>query len=55
MGKKSDLSPECHKFVKKLFAFYSKEKTTKKPIVTFDRVVRLFTHFTQNAKYNNNL
>ena len=38
MGKKSDLSPECHKFVKKLFAFYSKEKTTKKPIVTFDRV-----------------
>ena len=25
-------------FVKKLFAFYSKEKATKKPIVTFDRV-----------------
>ena len=38
MGKKSDLSPECQKFVKKLFAFYSKEKATKKPIVTFDRV-----------------
>ena len=38
MGKKSDLSPECQKFVKKLFAFYSKEKGTKKPIVSFDRV-----------------
>ena len=38
MGKKSDLSPECQKFVKKLFAFYSKEKATKKPIVTFDRL-----------------
>ena len=38
MGKKSDLSPECQKFVNKLFAFYSKEKATKKPIVTFDRV-----------------
>ena len=38
MGKKSDLSPECQKFAKKLFAFYSKEKATKKPIVTFDRV-----------------
>jgi hypothetical protein len=38
MGKKSDLSPECQKFVKKLFAFYSNEKATKKPIVTFDRV-----------------
>jgi hypothetical protein len=37
-GKKSDLSPECQKFVTKLFAFYSKEKATKKPIVTFDRV-----------------
>ena len=33
MGKKSDLSPECQKFVKKLFAFFSKEKATKKPIV----------------------
>jgi hypothetical protein len=32
------ISPECQKFVKKLFAFYSKEKATKKPIVTFDRV-----------------
>jgi hypothetical protein len=32
MGKKSDLSPECQKFVKKLFAFFSKE------IVSFDRV-----------------
>jgi hypothetical protein len=38
MGKKSDLSPECQKFVKKLFAFYSNEKATKKPIVSFDRV-----------------
>jgi hypothetical protein len=67
--------------------FFSKEKATKKPIVSFDRVyqktskalgvsytftvlwmvrglvsqidpkkeVRLFTHFTKNAKYNNNL
>jgi hypothetical protein len=26
------------KFVKKLFAFFSKEKATKKPIVSFDRV-----------------
>jgi hypothetical protein len=25
MGKKSDLSAECQKFVKKLFAFFSKE------------------------------
>jgi hypothetical protein len=38
MGKKSDLSPECQKFVKKLFAFFSKERATKKPIVSFDRV-----------------
>ena len=38
MGKKSDLSPECQKFVKKLFAFFSKEKATKKSIVSFDRV-----------------
>ena len=38
MGKKSDLSLECQKFVKKLFAFFSKEKATKKPIVSFDRV-----------------
>ena len=38
MGKKSDLSPKCQKFVKKLFAFFSKEKATKKPIVSFDRV-----------------
>ena len=38
IGKKSDLSPECQKFVKKWFAFYSKEKATKKPIVTFDRL-----------------
>ena len=30
MGKKSDLSPECQKFVRKLFAFFSKEKATKK-------------------------
>ena len=30
MGKKSDLSPECQKFVKKLFAFFSKEKAKKK-------------------------
>jgi hypothetical protein len=38
MGKKSDLSPECQKFVKKLFAFFSKGKATKKQIVSFDRV-----------------
>jgi hypothetical protein len=38
MGKKSDLSLECQKFVKKLFAFFSKEKATKNPIVSFDRV-----------------
>jgi hypothetical protein len=39
MGKKSDLSPGCQKFVKKLlFAFFSKEKARKKPIVSFDRV-----------------
>jgi hypothetical protein len=38
MDKKSDLSPECQKFVNKLFAFFSKEKATKKPIVSFDRV-----------------
>ena len=38
MGKKSDLSPECQKFVKKLFAFFSKEKATKTPIISFDRV-----------------
>ena len=38
MGEKSDLSPECQKFVKKLFGFFSKEKETKKPIVSFDRV-----------------
>ena len=37
MGKKSDLSPECQKFVKKLLAFFSKEKATK-PTVSFDRV-----------------
>jgi hypothetical protein len=41
MGKKSDLSPECQKFVKKLFAFFSKEKATKKPIVSFDRVYQI--------------
>ena len=34
----SDLSQECQKFVKKLFAFFSQEKATKKPIVSFDRV-----------------
>jgi hypothetical protein len=38
MGKKSDLSKECQKFVIKLFAFFSKEKATKKQIVSFDRV-----------------
>jgi hypothetical protein len=32
------LISECQKFVKKLFAFFSKEKSTKKPIVSFDRV-----------------
>jgi hypothetical protein len=37
MSKKSALSPECQKFVKMLFAFLSKEKSTKKPIVSFDR------------------
>jgi hypothetical protein len=35
MGKKS---PECHKLEKKLFVFFSKEKATKKPIVSFHRV-----------------
>ena len=38
MSKQSDLSPECQKFVKKLFAFFGKENATKKPIVSFDRV-----------------
>jgi hypothetical protein len=38
MDEKSDLSPKCHKFAKKLFAFFIKEKATKKPIVSFDRV-----------------
>ena len=38
MGKKSDLSPESQKIVKRLFALFSKEKATKKPIVLFDRV-----------------
>ena len=39
MGEKSDLNlRKCQKFVKKLFAFFSKEKATKKPIVSFDRV-----------------
>jgi hypothetical protein len=38
MGKKFDLSPECQKFVNKLFDFFSKEKAMKKPIVSFDRV-----------------
>ena len=38
MGKKSDSSPECQKFLKKFFAIFSKEKATKKPIVSFDRV-----------------
>jgi hypothetical protein len=32
------LFPECQKFVKKLFAFFSKEKAKKKQIVSFDRV-----------------
>ena len=35
MGKKS---LECQKFEKMLFAFFSKEKATKKPIASFDRV-----------------
>jgi hypothetical protein len=38
MGKMSDLSSECQKFVKQLFAFFSKENATKKPIVSFDGV-----------------
>ena len=38
MGKNSALSQECQRFVIKLFAFFSKEKVTKKPIVSFDRV-----------------
>jgi hypothetical protein len=38
MGKQSDLSPECQKFVEKLLVFFSKEKATKKPIVSFDWV-----------------
>ena len=32
------MSLECQKFVKKLLAFFSKEKATKKSIVSFDRV-----------------
>ena len=38
MGKKSDLSPESQKCVKMLFAYVSEEKSTKKPIVSCDRV-----------------
>ena len=38
MGKQSDISPECQKFVKMLLALFSKEKATKKSIVSFDRV-----------------
>ena len=38
MGKKSDLSPEFQKFVSTLLSFFSKEKATKKPIVSFDRL-----------------
>jgi hypothetical protein len=39
MGKKSDLSPECQKVGKQVVCFFfSKEKATKKPIVSFDRV-----------------
>ena len=39
MGKKSDFSPECQKFVKKVvYLFFSTEKATKKPVVSFDRV-----------------
>ena len=38
MSKKSDLSPECQQFAKTLIAIFSKEKETKKPIVSFDRV-----------------
>ena len=34
----SDLSPECQKFVERLFALFSMERATKKPIVSFDRV-----------------
>ena len=44
MDKKSDLFPECQKFVKKLFSLYSKEKATKKPIVSFDRVPYIKGH-----------
>ena len=40
MGKKSDLSPEYQKFVIMLFAFFSKEKAKKKPIVAIDRVYK---------------
>ena len=46
MGKNSDLFPECQKFLKKLFAFFSKKKAAKKPIVSFDRVYqRTYTAF----------
>ena len=38
MGKMSDLSSECQKFVKQLFAFFSKDNATKKLIVSFDGV-----------------
>jgi hypothetical protein len=44
MGEKSDLSPECQKFVKKLFAFFSNEKATKKPIVSKILQVRYQTY-----------
>ena len=41
MGINADLSPERQKFVKKLFAYFSKEKARKKPIVSFDWVHQL--------------
>jgi hypothetical protein len=40
MGKKSDLSPECQKFVKRMFAFFRKEKATKKPIVSYQKTYK---------------
>jgi hypothetical protein len=46
MGKKSDLSPECQKFVKKLFAFFSKEATAK----TIRSITITFLVSTPNSK-----
>jgi hypothetical protein len=51
MGKQSDLSPECQKFVEKLFAFFSTEKATKKPIVSSLDRTELFDYHLFVYKY----